>query len=381
MRPALPPAHTLPGRTQRTRAAAVALAWGALAAAVGALFSSAAPAAPLAPPAPPLPAVAAQPAATGSRSAYEAVVEAVRMSVVAAQVPGAVVDLQVKVGDRVQAGQVLLRLDARAAQQNAQASEAQVQAARAALALARQDLDRQRQLFQTQFISRAAFDHAEAQFQATQAQAQAQLAQAGAAQTQAAFHVVRAPFAGVVSEVPVALGDMALPGRALLTLYDPGALRVTAAVPQAVASRLAAGTTPRLQFPGLAEAQQWVQPLRVQWLPTVDPATHTVQVRADLPPGTPALAPGVYARLWLPATGEGLGAAGDAPVRVPGAAVVRRAELTALYVLDDAGQPLLRQVRLGRAEAGQVEVLSGLRVGERVVTDPQAAARVPVALR
>lgn len=378
MRPTLPPccrrqgAHH--GRSRRAWATAVA-------AAAGTLFSACSLATPTAPPAPTLPAVAAQPAGPDSRSAYEGVVEAVRLAVVAAQVPGAVVDLQVKVGDRVQAGQVLLRLDARAAQQNAQASEAQVQAARAALAVAQKDLERQRQLYQTQFISRAAFDHAEAQFQATQAQVQAQLAQAGAAHTQAAFHVVRAPFAGVVSEVPVSLGDMALPGRALFTLYDPSALRVTAAVPQAVASRLAPGTAPRLQFPGLAEAQQWVQPLRVQWLPTVDPATHTVQVRAELPPGTPALAPGLYARLWLPATGEGLGAAAGTAVRVPGAAVVRRAELTALYVLDEAGQPLLRQVRLGRAEAGQVEVLSGLRAGERVVTDPQAAARVPVVLR
>ena len=56
---------------------------------------------------------------------------------------------------------------------------------------------------------------------------------------------------------------------------------------------------------------------------------------------------------------------------------MRRAELTGLYVLDPAGRPVLRQVRLGRADGDQVEVLSGLRPGERVATDPQAAARVP----
>ncbi len=66
---------------------------------------------------------------------------------------------------------------------------------------------------------------------------------------------------------------------------------------------------------------------------------------------------------------------------VPQAAVVRRAELTALYVLDSAGKPVLRQVRLGRPDGDQVEILSGLSAGERVATDPQAAARVAPAAR
>ncbi|MEY8876469.1 MAG: efflux RND transporter periplasmic adaptor subunit, partial [Leptothrix sp. (in: b-proteobacteria)] len=61
---------------------------------------------------------------------------------------------------------------------------------------------------------------------------------------------------------------------------------------------------------------------------------------------------------------------------VPLSAVVRRAELTAVYVLDAQGQPLLRQVRLGHVDGSQVEVLAGLVAGERVATDPQAAARV-----
>jgi multidrug efflux pump subunit AcrA (membrane-fusion protein) len=81
----------------------------------------------------------------------------------------------------------------------------------------------------------------------------------------------------------------------------------------------------------------------------------------------------MFARLWLPA-----GSVADAAARVsvPRASVVRRTELTALYVLDGAGRPLLRQVRLGRVDGDRVEVLSGLAVGERVAIDPQAAARV-----
>jgi multidrug efflux pump subunit AcrA (membrane-fusion protein) len=64
-------------------------------------------------------AVAAQPASAAAASAFDGVVEALRTTVVAAQVPGAIVQLDAKVGDRVAAGQVLVRIDARAAEQNA----------------------------------------------------------------------------------------------------------------------------------------------------------------------------------------------------------------------------------------------------------------------
>jgi RND family efflux transporter MFP subunit len=330
----------------------------------------------------PLATVEARAGSASHATAFDGVVEAVRQTVVAAQVPGAVVQLAVKVGDTVAAGQVLLRLDARAADQTAAAGDAQVLAARAALDVAAKAFARQRQLFQQHYISQAALDQAEAQLKATQAQVDAQGAQAGAARTQTGFYVVRAPFAGVVSEVPVQLGDMAMPGRPLVTMYDPAALRVTAAVPQTVAQRLAAGALPRIEFPGLPAAQQWVQPRQAQVLPTVDAATHTVQMRADLPAGLAALSPGMYARLWLPVAAGGTSAAGaPAALSVPLTAVVRRAELTGVYVLDTAGKPLLRQVRLGRTEGSAVEVLSGLMPGERVVTDPQAAARALPAAR
>jgi len=303
--------------------------------------------------------------------AFDGVVEAVRSSVVAAQVAGAIVALEVKAGDQVKAGQTLLRIDARTAEQTASASDAQVRSAQALLDVARKDFERQKQLFDKQYISQAALERAESQFKATQAQAAALLSQAQAARTQTGLHVLRAPFAGIVAEVPVALGDMALPGKPLLTLYEPGALRVTAALPQSLLGTPAAGL--KIEFPGLAEARRWFEPgaAQVQWLPTVDAATHTVQVRVSLPASTDGLAPGLFARVWLPLGGS------DAAARlfVPGSAVVRRAEMTGVYVVDAKGAAQLRQVRLGRAQGQSIEVLSGLSAGERIALDPQAAAR------
>ncbi|MDE2049278.1 MAG: efflux RND transporter periplasmic adaptor subunit [Betaproteobacteria bacterium] len=318
----------------------------------------------------PLRTATVQQTGAGQMLAFDGVVEAVRQTVIAAQVQGAVVELAVKAGDAVKTGQVLLRLDARAAQQSAAASQAQVLAARAAQDVATREFQRQKALFAQQYISQAALDQAEAQYRATQAQLSAQIAQADVSRTQSGFFVVRAPYAGVVSDVPVSLGDMALPGRPLLTLYDPGALRVSAAVPQSVASQIAPGASSKLEFPNLPGGQQWVQPTSLTFLPVADAATHTQQAWLTLPAAVRGITPGLFARAWLPAA-----TSGAARLSVPARAVVQRGELTALYVIDREGRPQLRQVRLGSSAGDTVEVLSGVSAGERVALDPLAAAQ------
>lgn len=310
---------------------------------------------------------------------FDGTVEAVRQTVIGAQVAGAVVDLEVRAGDVVKAGQTLLRLDARAAQESLAASEAQIDATRANLNLARQELARQRQLFDRAYISQAALERAQAQVDATQAQLEVQRAQASAVRTQTGFHRVVSPYAGVVSEVPVALGDLALPGRPLLTLYDPTALRVTVAVPQtALAPDLNAGAI-RIELALAGQAARSVTPVRLTRLPVVDASTRTVSLRLDLPfdlsGRETGVAPGAFARVVLPGV-NGVGASRAERMFIPQQAVVRRAELAAVYLLNERGEPVLRQVRLGPASGMEVEVLAGLRVGERVALDPQAAARV-----
>lgn len=344
---------------------------GVFAVAVAAVLACSAAGAPAAPPqAVPSAAVSAQ---DGSGStAYEGVVEALRQTIVAAQVLGAVVALQVRAGDTVRAGQTLMRIDARAADQGAVAGAAQARAAQAAMEEAARDFERQQQLFAQGFISQAALGRAQALYKTTQAVASAQLASAEAARTQSELHVVRAPYAGVVAKVSVVLGDMAMPGRPLLTLYDPSALRVTAAIPRGAAARLDESITPQVEIPGAVRGL--VTPIHAQWLPVVDAASHTLELRLDLPVDTSA-APGMFARAWLSNAGT-RASAGDARLFVPSQALVRRSEISAVYVIGKDGKPALRQVRPGRSVGSQVEILSGVAAGERVALDPQAAARV-----
>ena len=183
--------------------------------------------------------------------------------------------------------------------------------------------------------------------------------------------MVQAPFSGVVSDVPVTLGDMAMPGRPLVVVHDPSALRITANVAQALMlTSQSPEQTIRYEVMGQGAAKSSAQ---VQWLPTVDPATHTVQLRITLPVNTTGLVPGMFARVWLPQVSGGRTA--GQRVQVPQRAVVRRAEMTGVYVIGIDGKPQLRQIRIGRSVGERIEVLSGLGAGERIVPDPQSAVR------
>jgi membrane fusion protein, multidrug efflux system len=299
----------------------------------------------------------------------EAVVEAVRQTAIAPQVPARVVEIKVRAGDAVKAGQVLVRLDPRAAADQVAASQAQVAAAQAQLDAARKDFERNQRLFNKQYISQAAMDQAEAQHKAAQAQAKAMIAQAGVATTQSSFTTLIAPYAGIVAGVAAEQGDMATPGMPLLTLYDPTELRAVATVPETYVVQFAAGQPVRIELAGGDAASRVVEATGITVLPTSDAATHTRQVRLALPRSAQAVAPGTFARASFP-----LATRGPGRLTIPPAAVVRRPEFNAVYVVNADGRPQLRQVRLGRETKDGVEILSGLQAGEKVAADPVAAA-------
>ncbi|HET9734008.1 MAG TPA: efflux RND transporter periplasmic adaptor subunit [Burkholderiales bacterium] len=298
----------------------------------------------------------------------EAVMEAVRQSTVSAQIAGRIVELRFDVGDYVNKGDVIVRIDERSAARALEASEAQVLEAQAALANARAQYERSKQLLAQKFISQAALDQAEAAYKSAQARVSALVAGAGAAATERSFATVVAPYSGVVSARHVELGEMASPGRPLMTGFDPSTLRVVATVPQAQVAAIQAGAKARIEIPSLG---RWVDVKSMTIVPQADPRTHTTRIRLDLPAEVRGVVPGVYARAHF--------VVGRAPrLLVPRAALLRRSEVTAVYVVeanDRAGlRPQLRQVRLGAAgDEASVEVLAGLKVGERVALEPVKA--------
>lgn len=318
----------------------------------------------------PLATLVVQAAAGANVLVAEGVVEATRQSVIAAQIPARIVEMKVRAGDAVTSGQVLLRLDSRAATGELAASEAQAASARVQLDVAQREFERSQRLFAQKYISQAAMDQAEAKWKSAEAQKNASAAQAGVASTLSTFTTLVAPFAGIVAAVNVEQGDVAIPGAPLLTLYDPTQLRVVASVPEGRAAGFDPSRKVRIELRNAAGASSSIDAVSMQVLPTVDAATHSQQVRLGLPAAGPTLTPGTFARVQFPLAGVG-----TTTLMVPAAAVVRRPEFSAVYVVNAQDKPQLRQVRLGRARGDAVEVLSGIVPGERIALDPVAAAR------
>ena len=279
----------------------------------------------------------------------EARIEATRQATVATQVSGRIVDVRVEAGQRVAAGQLLMRVDDREAKENAAAAQA-------ALSEAKSSLQRTRDLFRQKFVSRAALDTAEAAWKSAQAQAAA----AGAGVSHAA---VTAPISGIVAVRHVDLGELAAPGRPLATIFDPKGLRAVASVPQYRLAAVRAAKSASIEFP---ELQRRIDGAEIEILPVIDAASHTATARIYLPDDPELLAgiaPGMAARAHFV-----IGAAQK--LTVPPQAILRRGEVTAVYVMRD-DRPQLRQVRLGQAVAdGQIEILSGLADGETVSLEP-----------
>lgn len=296
-----------------------------------------------------LPVVVVQPQAVATGITAEATVEAVVQATVASQVSGRVMDVRVDAGSVVKKGEVLMRIDAREAAEAAQAAQSQ-------LAVAQAQYERSRQLRQQNFISQAGLDKARADYDAARANA----AQAGVGLGHA---TVTAPIGGVVAHRHAEAGEMAAPGRPLVTIYDPAGLRVTASIPQYQLREMRGAKTARVEFP---ELKRSVESNAVTLLPTADAATHVSQARVGLPANPEGVVPGMFARVTF-VTGK------SEKLTVPAAAVVRRGEVAAVYVETDKGLQF-RQIRLGDKFSDAFELLSGVSAGERVVLDPVKAA-------
>ena len=291
----------------------------------------------------------------------EGLVEATRQSTVSAQISGRIKEINFDVGDHVNKGQVILRIDERETAQALAGSNAQVLQAQATMQTATATYERSKQLFEQKFISQSALDKAEADYQVARAQAAASEAGAGQASLSHGYSTVVAPYSGVVAARLVEVGEMVMPGKPMMIGFDPAELRVVVSVPQYKLPDI--GTHPKamVEVPSLS---RWVKAASTTVQPLADARTHSTQVRVNLPANEAGLYPGMFVRAHFV-----VGRANR--LVIPASAVLHRSEVVAVYVVGEKGGATLRQVRLGEATTdGAIEVLAGLNPGERVALDP-----------
>jgi RND family efflux transporter MFP subunit len=311
-----------------------------------------------------VPVVAAQVKAVGNGFVTDGVVQPVKQSSIAAQTSGRVITMPVKAGDKVRAGQVVATVDDSETLTGVQRSQAQVAQAQAELRNAQSNFDRTRDLLAKGFVSAAAMDTADSQLKS----AQAGRDQANAAQKQSGlthgFTRVTAPFDAVVWQTSAEVGDLAFPGKALLTLYAPWPMRVVVQIPLSRSAQLRTDVAVEVSTAGKNGESQWIRPIQVTRLPTADAVAQTVEWRLELPAAAATtLLPGQPVNVRF--------AAGQSQrLVIPNSAVLRRGELTAVYVVSGKGFAL-KAIRIGTDHPGQgVEVLAGLTESDQVALDP-----------
>lgn len=311
-----------------------------------------------------VPVVSAQMKSVGVGFELDSVIQPVKQSTISAQASGRIATLMVKSGDKVKAGQLLATVDDRETQTGVQRSQAQLAQAQAELRNAQANFDRTRELQSKGFVSKAALDTADSQLKG----ALAGRDQAGAGAKQSAlaqgFTKVTAPYDGWVLQTHVEAGDLAVPGKPLLTLYAPLPIRAVVQVPVSRLGAANAAGTVEILLPDASGNGRWIRPVSRSSVPTADPVSQTIEWRLELPSDlAKSLLPGQQVRVRFS------GNQSDRMV-VPAGAVLRRGELTALYVVSGNGFAL-KVVRLGAEHGGDgIEVLAGLTSGDLVALEP-----------
>jgi RND family efflux transporter MFP subunit len=288
-------------------------------------------------------------------------IEAVNQGTVSAQTSGRVAELPFDVNDFVDEGAVIMRFtdtEQRAALNRAEAALAE---ARARLANAETEFERGEKMIANNTIAQSRFDQLKAERDSAQARLKSAAAGVDTAKEQLEYTVVRAPYAGIVSERHVELGELVRPGQPLISGLSLQSLRVNVDVPQ---SMFRAVHT-------IGKAFVYVEDKRIEaesltFFPVADTGSNTFRVRVNLPDGAATLFPGMFVKVGF-VVGE------TRRLLIPVNAIVRRSELSGVYVTD-GDRVALRQVRLGRTFDGSIEVLSGLDAGESVALDPVEAA-------
>lgn len=321
---------------------------------------------------------------------YDAVgtVRARVSATVSSKLMGTIQAFTVKEGDLVKSGDLLVQLDERqvSAQLNqAQAALAEARkaetgavsaqtAAEAGAQRARLSYRRNRTMLEGGAITQETFESVEAQHK----QAQAALAQARAMVEAAQFRInqaqaavdaatvarkdarILAPFDGKVTAKLADAGALAAPGTPLLTLEREGGYRVDLVVPEAYIQSIRTGQAVNVRIPSVGESP--IAGTVDVIVPSADQGSRTfvVQVGVSDPE---SLRSGMFARVPL-TIGE------QKTLRIPESAVVRRGQLTGVFIVDEKNTARFRLIRIGRSYGDQVEVISGIKDGTRLVTAP-----------
>lgn len=282
---------------------------------------------------------------------------ATRRTQVSSKILATILEIPVRAGEEVEAGDVLVRLDDRDLRARLEQARQAVVAAEADLQQAKADYERFKGLVEDQVVSEQEFGRKEAAYKVAQAQVEQAREAVREAETLLSYSVIEAPTDGIVVDKLAEAGDTATPGRPLLNLYDPSAFRLEAAVPEALAADLSVGDTLEVRLDVL---ETTLEGTVEEIVPQAETASRSMLVKVRVP-NEEGMVEGMFGRLLIPSRER---------VRycAPVSAIREVGQLNFLDVVGEDDTVERRQITLGdHTEYGRIEVLSGVEPGERVV--------------
>jgi RND family efflux transporter MFP subunit len=283
-------------------------------------------------------------------------------------IPDRIVKLTAKEGDRVRAGQVLATVRSGMLRQGVKQASSGVDAAAAQRAALADQLARMRKLESSGAVTNSQLLAVESQFAAAEAQVQQLQAMLGQARQRRGDAVIKAPIDGVIGQVFMKVGDMAVPQIPICTVVDMDMVRIKVRVPEADLPLLAPGLAVRLEVAVTDGAPIPGSVARVS--PVLDRLSRTATMEVDLQNPKHSLKPGMLARIQVEVERrENVVIAPKDALTVTaerkGAANVYRA------MVAQGSTARERSVLLGLEDGDRVEVVEGLEVGDRLIVKGQ----------
>ncbi|HKK72001.1 MAG TPA: efflux RND transporter periplasmic adaptor subunit [Candidatus Krumholzibacteria bacterium] len=289
---------------------------------------------------------------------------------------GNVEQIMVEAGDTVEAGQALLRVDARDLEAALRAARLQHQAARTAWETARRNRERFQRLYDQRLIAKAELEEATLAAEDARGRLEQVAAEIAAVEVNLDYATLRAPFAGVVSEVLTDVGTFVAPGPPLIVFEDRKRLEINVGIAQARTADLAVGDTLQVGVEGLGDGiEGHVQAI----VPALESPGVGQVLRLVVEDPPPSLEPGMIAEVQLPAARSA-----QSFVVVPASAILQRGQLDGVFLVGEDAQgnarATLRWVAVAptptHGDDGEVRVLRGLVSGDRVVVGEAVDALV-----
>jgi len=286
----------------------------------------------------------------------DGVVQPINQGTVASQTSGRIVGLNVDVNDYVKKGTVLLEISAVQQSASLDAAQAQLASAIAQDREAQAQVKRYRQLFPKGAISQDVMDSAEARARSAAAAVKSAQASVAQAKESLGYTSVTAPYDGVVTQRHVELGETVAPGTPLVSGFSIDKLRVETEIPQ----RYQPAVSDVAQFEVVSPQGERILPTQYSLFSYADPQSHTFKIRLNLPEDISTFVPGMWVKTEFHYGNRDT-------ILIPNSSVVRRAELSSVYRIQDDSR-VLNPVRLGQTYGDYTEVLSGLEEGDVIST-------------